>query len=98
MESIYNIQLSLRRAAVVVAGLGSAETALLLAAASDRQRLALGVSEPEVFSQAYARMLEVARGQLDEARQTALWAEGVALSLDQAVVVALQALSHILSP
>lgn len=64
-----------------------------LAGASDRQRSALGVPEPEVFLQAYARMLEPARSQLDEASQTKLWAEGAALSLEQAVEVALQMLS-----
>jgi tetratricopeptide (TPR) repeat protein len=93
-ESIYNVMLSLRRAASVVAGLGLAETALVLAGASDRQRLLLGVPEPEVFVQAYARMLEPARNQLDEASQARLWAEGEALSLDVAVEIALQALSH----
>lgn len=92
--SLYNVQLSLRRAAVVAARLSLVETAFILAAASDRQMSALGVSEPEVFSQAYARMLESAHVQLDKERQAALWAEGVALSLDEAVMIALQALSH----
>lgn len=94
MGSLYNMQLSLRRAAAVAAGLGFAKTALLLAGASDRQRSALGVSEPEVFLQAYARMLEPARSQLDEASQTALWAEGTGLSLNQAVDLALKLLSQ----
>ena len=93
-ESFYNLMLSLRRAAVVAAGLGLAETALLLAGASDKERLALGVPEPEVFLQAYARMLEPARDQLDEASQARLRAEGTALSLDQAVTVALDTLSQ----
>ncbi|HLO31377.1 MAG TPA: tetratricopeptide repeat protein [Anaerolineales bacterium] len=91
--SVYNLGLSLRRAAIVAAGLGQAEAALRLAAASDRQRSALGVSEPEVFSQAYACLLEPARRQLDEQSQSRLWAEGTMLSLDQAVDVALQVLS-----
>ena len=94
MGSLYKMMLSLRRAAAVAAGLGLAETSLRLAGASDRQRLALGVSEPEVFLQAYARMLEPARNQLDEASQVRLWEEGAALSLEEAVAIALQALSH----
>lgn len=93
MDSLYNLMLSLRRAAAVAVGLGLAETALRLAGASDRQRLTLGVPEPEVFLQAYAQMLEPARNQLDEASQSRLWAERTALSLNQAVAVALQMLS-----
>lgn len=88
------MMLSLRRAAAVAAGLGLEETSLRLAGTSDRQRLALGVSEPEVFLQAYARMLEPARNQLDEASLVRLWEEGAALSLEEAVAIALQALSH----
>jgi hypothetical protein len=94
MGSLYNMMLSLRRAAAVAAGLGLEETSLRLAGTSDRQRLALGVSEPEVFLQAYARMLEPARNQLDEASLVRLWEEGAALSLEEAVAIALQALSH----
>ena len=92
--SLYNMMLSLRRAAAVAAGLDLAETALRLAGAGDRQRLALGVPEPHVFLQAYARMLEPARKQLGEASQARLWAEGSVLSIDQAVVVALQVLAN----
>ena len=96
--SLYNMMLSLRRTASVAAGLGQAESALRLAGASDRQRTALGVPEPEIFSQAYARMLEPARRQLDEASQARLWAEGTELSLDEAVEVALQVLSQVQRP
>lgn len=92
MRSLYNMELSLRRAAAVAAGLGLAETALRLAGASDKQRSMLGVAEPEAFLQAYARMLEPACSQLDQASQARLRAEGAALSLDQAVEAALQML------
>jgi len=92
-QSLYNMALSLRRAAAVAAGLGLAETAFRLAGASDLQRLALDVSEPEVFSQAYVRMLEPVRKRLDEAGQARLRAEGAALSMDQAVAVALKMLT-----
>lgn len=40
-------------------------------------------------------MLEPARNQQDETSQARLWAEGTALSLDQAVAVALQVLSQV---
>jgi tetratricopeptide (TPR) repeat protein len=95
MRHLYNMELSLRRASAVAAGLGLAETALQLAGASDSQRALLNVSEPEVFLQAYARMLEPARNKLDEASQAGLWSEGSAWSLDQAVTVALQMLSQL---
>ncbi|HET8670161.1 MAG TPA: hypothetical protein VFM05_05885 [Candidatus Saccharimonadales bacterium] len=91
--SLYNIVLSLRRAAAVAAGLDLPESALRLAGASVKHESLLGVPEPEVFLQAYARMLEPARRQLDEESQVRLWAEGSALSIDQAVGVALQVLS-----
>jgi tetratricopeptide (TPR) repeat protein len=93
-ESFYNIVLSLRRAAAVAAGLNLAKTAFQLAGAADRQRMALGVPEPKAFSQAYERMLEPARNQLDEASQTKLLAEGSALSVNEAVAIALQVLSN----
>ncbi len=92
--SLFNMELSLRRAAAVAAGSGMAETALRLAGASEKQRLALSVSEPEAFLQAYARMLEPARKQLDEASQARLRREGAALSLDKATMVALKMLSE----
>jgi tetratricopeptide (TPR) repeat protein len=92
--SLYNMMLSLRRAAAVAAGLGLVENALRLAGAGDRQRSALGVPEPDVFLRVYARMLEPARTQLDEASQSRLWAEGSALTLDQAVDLALKVLSN----
>lgn len=95
MGSLYNMELSLRRAAAVATGLGLAETALQLAGASEKQRLALGVSEPEVFLQAYARMLEPTISRLDEASQARLRAEGAALSLDDAVAIALKVLSEV---
>jgi hypothetical protein len=56
--------------------------------------LVLGVPEPEIFLQAYAHMLQPARTQLDEASQARLWAEGAALSIDQAVALALKVLSN----
>jgi tetratricopeptide (TPR) repeat protein len=90
--SLYNMMLSLRRAAAVTAGLGLAEIALRLAGAGDRQRLVLSVPEPEIFMQAYARMLEPARTQLDAVSQARLWAEGSALTIDQAVALALKVL------
>lgn len=93
--SVYHLMLSLRRAAALAAGLGQAETSLRLAGASDRQRSIVGVSEPDVFLQAYARLLEPARHQLDEASQARLWEEGAALSLDEAVTIARQLLSTV---
>jgi tetratricopeptide (TPR) repeat protein len=93
--SLFNMELSLRRAAAVAAGLGLAETALRLAGASEKQRLALGVSEPDVFLQAYAQMLEPARSRLDEASQARLQAEGAAWSLDEAALVALKMLAEV---
>lgn len=96
--SLYNMELSLRRAAAVAAGLGLGELALQLGGASDRQRSTLGVSEPEVFLQAYARMLEPARNQFDKASQARLWAEGTVMSLDQGLEIALQMLSPFEQP
>ena len=93
MGSLYNMELSLRRAAAVAAGLSLAETALRLAGASERQRLALGVSEPQVFLQAYARMLEPTLSRLDEASQARLRAEGASWSLDHAASIALEMLT-----
>ena len=95
MRSLSNMELSLRRAAAVAAGLGMPKPALRLAGASKKHRLALGVSEPEVFLQAYARMLEPARRRLDEASQARLQAEGAAWSWDEAVMVALKMLSEV---
>jgi hypothetical protein len=92
-KSLYNMELSLRRAAAVAAGLGLAEAALRLAGASDRQRSVLGVSEPEVFLQAYARMLEPARSRLDEVSQARLRAEGAGMSLEEAAAFALKMLA-----
>lgn len=97
MQSLYNMELSLRRSAAVAAGLGLVETALRLASASDKQRSILDVAEPEAFLQAYARMLEPACSKLDEASQARLRAEGAALSLDQAVALALQMLDDVRS-
>jgi tetratricopeptide (TPR) repeat protein len=94
MRSLFNMELSLRRAAAVAAGLSLPETALQLASASEKHRLALDVSEPEVFLQAYARMLEPV-SRLDEANQARLQAEGAAWSLDEAARVALKMLSEV---
>lgn len=93
--SVYNLMLSLRRAAAVAAGLGLAETSLRLGGAGDRQRLILGVSEPEVFLQAYTQLLQPARNQLDKASQARLWEEGAVLSLDEGVTMARQVLSNV---
>lgn len=95
INSLFNIELSLRRAAAVAAGLDLPETAIQLAGASEHQRLALGVSEPDVFLRAYARMLAPARRRLAEASQARLQAEGAAWSLDEAVAVALKMLLEV---
>ena len=49
INSLFNIELSLRRAAAVAAGIDLPEIALQLTGASEHHRLALGVSEPNVF-------------------------------------------------
>jgi hypothetical protein len=92
MNSVFNMELSLRKAAAVAVGLGLPEIAIKLAGASEHHRLALGVSEPDVFLHAYTRMLAPARRLLDEASQARLRAEGGTWSLDEAVAVALKML------
>jgi tetratricopeptide (TPR) repeat protein len=95
MNSLFNIELSLWRAAAVAASLDLPEIALQLTGASEHHRLALGVSEPNVFLQAYARMLAPARRRLDETSQARLQAEGATWSFDEAVAVALKMLLEV---
>jgi non-specific serine/threonine protein kinase len=87
---VYDMALSLGRAAGVAAGNDHPERALRLAGASAAQCAVIGVSQPAIFQARSERMLERARQALSEASQAALWAEGQAMPLEAAVGYALE--------
>jgi tetratricopeptide (TPR) repeat protein len=93
---VYDMALSLGRAAGIAAGTGRQERALRLAGASAAHCAAIGVSQPAIYAQRVERMIESARQALSEATQVALWAEGQAMPLEKAVAYALE--EPILSP
>jgi tetratricopeptide (TPR) repeat protein len=87
---IYAQAWSLGSAAGIAAGTGHPKRALRLAGASDAHCAAIGVSQPAVFEAPHKRAIEPARQALDAATQAALWAEGQAMPLAQAVAYALE--------
>jgi tetratricopeptide (TPR) repeat protein len=90
LGDVYAQARSLGSAAGIAAGTGQPKRALRLAGASDAHCAAIGVSQPLVFEAWRERVIEPARQALDEATQAALWAEGQAMPLDQAVAYALE--------
>lgn len=90
----YNVALSLSRVAGFAAGTHQPQWALRLAGASAAHCVALGVSQSPLFDEVRARLLEPARQLLSQEQQTALWAEGQAMTLDQGVREALALLGE----
>lgn len=86
----YDMALSLGRAAGIAAGTGQPQRALRLAGASAAHCASIGVSQPPLFHERSERMIASAREALSEAVQAACWAEGRAMSLEQAVEDALE--------
>jgi tetratricopeptide (TPR) repeat protein len=80
---------SLGSAAGLAAGIGQPERALRLAGASAARCAEIGVSQPAIFEARRESMIAGARQPLSEATQAALWAEGQAMPLEQAVAYAL---------
>lgn len=76
-------------AAGVAASLGQAQRAIRLAGASTAQRERIGVSLPPAFKERYERMIASARQALPEQAQAKAWAEGQAMTLEQATEYAL---------
>jgi hypothetical protein len=68
---------------------GQAAAAVRLSAAVDTLRSALGHRLQPYLVTRYARQLDQARAQLDEATFAAAWAAGQALTPEQAIVEAL---------
>ena len=87
---LYGMASALNSAAGVAAGTNRPERALRLAGASDAHCAAIGVSQPAVFEAWRERKIEQARQALNDTTQAALWAEGQAMPLDQAVAYALE--------
>jgi tetratricopeptide (TPR) repeat protein len=86
---VYDMALSLGRAAGIAAGTNHPERALRLAGASATHCASVGVSQPRIFQERSERMIERARQALNEATQAARWTEGQAMPLAQAVSYAL---------
>jgi tetratricopeptide (TPR) repeat protein len=61
-----------------------------LFAMADRQRSSIGAPLPSYLRAAYRRYLEAAQCQMSDAAWTASWAEGSAMTLEQAVAYALE--------
>jgi non-specific serine/threonine protein kinase len=87
---IYAQAQALGAAAGVAAGTDQPERALRLAGASDTHCAAIGVSQPAIYAERTERMIERARQRLSETTQAAIWAEGQAMPLEQAVAYALE--------
>jgi tetratricopeptide (TPR) repeat protein len=79
-------------AAGVAAGLGQPERALRLAGASAAHRERIGVSLPPMFRVRFEQIIAPARHALTEPEQTRLWAEGQAMTLEQATEYALDSI------
>jgi hypothetical protein len=60
-----------------------------LFALADRQRSSIGAPLPSYLRTAYRSYLEAAQSQMSDAAWTARWAEGWAMTLEQAVAYAL---------
>jgi tetratricopeptide (TPR) repeat protein len=90
---MYNIALSLSRAAGIAAGMNQPERALRLAGASSAACTQIGVSRPGILQEVDERIVVPARQVLSEERQRALWAEGETMALEEAVVYALDSLA-----
>jgi len=63
---------------------------VLLFAMADRQRSSIGAPLPSYLRAAYRRYLEAAQSQMSDEAWTARWAEGWAMTLEQAVAYALE--------
>ena len=82
---------SLEDLAVLAARQGQAERTARLLGANEAQCEAIGAAPPVAVRTEYEWTLATARSALGEERFAAVWAEGRALSLDQAVAYALAA-------
>jgi hypothetical protein len=80
---------SLEAFAGVAVGQGRAVRAACLLAAAEALRTLIGVQRPPAARPAYTRDVAATRAQLDEATFDAAWAEGQALTLEQAISYAL---------
>jgi len=88
----YNIALSLSRAAGIAAGINQPEHALRLAGAGAVHCAQIGVTQSRIFEEVRERMIRPARQVVREEKQTVLWAEGQAMTLEQAVMYASEVL------
>ena len=69
---------------------GDAERAVRLWGAAERQRQSIGCRPAPAARATYERAMAVARAQFDEATFAAAWAEGQAMTLEQAIAYALE--------
>ncbi len=86
---IWHTMLSLLIAAGVLTGRGQVDRAARLLAAFEAWRYSIGVSTIGPYQIAYDRALAAAHAQLDDTAFNAVWAEGQAMTLDEAVAYAL---------
>ena len=70
---------------------GQAEQAAWLLGAAEAPREIIGAPVPPVDRAGYDSQVAAMRSQLDEARFAAAWAEGRAMTIEEAVEYALQA-------
>lgn len=85
----WELALTLGNAAGVAAGLGQPERSIRLAGASTAHRERIGVSLPPLFKDRFEQMIISARQTVSESVQTEIWAEGTAMTLEEAVTYAL---------
>jgi tetratricopeptide (TPR) repeat protein len=95
LNDTFSMAHSLVRAAGVLAGNGQAELALRVGGAGAAQLEAIGVSEPPIYQARFESMLDPARRALPTEAQAAEWSDGQALSLMEAVDLALAELDTI---
>lgn len=89
----WDLAQTIGNAAGVAAGFGQFKRAIRLAGASASHRARIGVSLPPIQNQRFEQMIVSARQALNEEIQKTLWAEGQAMTLDEAVEYALE-LNH----
>ncbi|MEZ4736962.1 MAG: GNAT family N-acetyltransferase [Caldilineaceae bacterium] len=86
----WDLAQTIGNAAGVAAGFGQFKRAMRLAGASAAHRARIGVSLPPIQNQRFEQMIVSARQALTEEIQKTLWAEGQAMTLDEAVEYALE--------
>jgi predicted ATPase/DNA-binding CsgD family transcriptional regulator len=93
LRNTHGAAICLFAVAGIVGGHGQAAHAARLLGAADALRASIGVQWEPVDQAAFDRSVATARAHLDDAPFAAAWAKGAAMTLDQAVEVARQALT-----